>query len=62
MRRKQMIKYLCNECGHDFKSDKGVEDRECPTCHTNADQHIMMSFSEPEDQKTLRGQLSSWDA
>lgn len=57
-----MLKFLCNDCGSDFKSDRKPDARKCPECGASASEHTLMSLSEPEDQLTVRGQISQWDA
>lgn len=57
-----MIKYLCNDCGFDFKSDEGPDARKCPTCKSEADNHIMMSLTEDSDVLHVKGQKYTCDA
>ena len=57
-----MLKFLCNDCGSDFKSGEKPDTRECPYCKASASEHILMSLSEPEDGLTISGQQQTWDA
>jgi len=57
-----MIKFLCNECGCDFNSNKEAIERHCPSCKSTAEDHVLMSFSEIDDDKVFVNQEMIWQA